>query len=103
MDLMPPMPARRPIWRSPIPAIARHPAPARAAGAALEQRLRQASVAFDMLDLEVATPQELARYALIILPGALALAPATQQQLAQCVNIVLLSDQADASAFDIGG
>jgi len=75
---------------------AHHPEPVRAAGVALEQRLRQASVAFDMLDMEVATPQELARYALIVLPGALTLAPATQQQLAQCSNIVLLSDQADA-------
>jgi Glycosyl hydrolases family 35 len=77
----------------------RRPAPARAAGAALAQRLRQASIAFDILDLEVATPQELARYALIILPGALALKPATQQKLAQCANIVLLSDQTDAASF----
>ncbi len=74
-------------------------APAYAAGAALAQRLRQASVAFDMLDPEIATPQELARYALIILPGTLALSPATQQKLAQCANIVLLSDQTDAASF----
>jgi hypothetical protein len=76
-----------------------HPASARAASAALAQRLRQASVAFDMLDLEAATPQELARYALIIVPGALALAPATQQKLAQSSNIVLLNDQADLLGF----
>jgi hypothetical protein len=77
----------------------RHSAPARADGAALAQRLRQASVAFDMLDLDVATPQELARYALIVLPGALALPPVTQQKLAQCANIVLLSDETDAASF----
>ena len=34
----------------------------------------------DLIDVDSATPQELARYTLIILPGALALAPATQQQ-----------------------
>jgi hypothetical protein len=73
-----------------------HLAPARAAAAALAQRLRQASVAFDTLDLEVATPQELARYALILLPGALAPSPATQQKLAQCANTVLLNDQSAA-------
>jgi hypothetical protein len=72
-----------------------YPAPARAAGTALAQRLQQASVAFDMLDLEAATPQDLARYALIILPGTLDLSPSAQQKLAQCANIVLLSDQAD--------
>jgi glycosyl hydrolase family 35 len=76
-----------------------HPALARTTGAALAQRLRQASVAFDMLDLDVATPQELARYALIVLPGAIALPPATQRKLAQCANIALLSDQTDAASF----
>jgi hypothetical protein len=77
-----------------------YPAPARATCAALAQRLRQASLAFSTLDLELATPQDLARYALIILPGALALPPATQQKLAQCANIALLSDQTDVSAFN---
>jgi hypothetical protein len=72
-----------------------HSAPARTASAALAQRLRQASVAFDTLDLEAATPQVLARYALIIVPGALTLPPTTQQKLAQCSNIVLLNEQAD--------
>jgi hypothetical protein len=76
-----------------------HPASARADSAALAQRLRQASVAFDMLDLEVATPQELGRYALIVLPSALALSQPTQQKLAQCANIVLLSGPTDAASF----
>jgi hypothetical protein len=76
-----------------------HPAAARAAGAALAQRLRQASVAFDMLDIEAATPQELARYALVLLSTALALSPATRQKLAQCDNLVLLRDQTDAAGF----
>ena len=60
-------------------------------------------MAFDILDLEVATPQELARYALILLPSALALPLATQQQLARCANVVLLSDQVDTSVIDIEG
>jgi Glycosyl hydrolases family 35 len=81
----------------------RHPEPVRAAGAALAQRLRQASVAFDLLDLELATPQELARYTLIILPSALTFPPATQRHLSQCANVVLLNDQIDVSALNIQG
>ncbi len=77
-----------------------HPETARVDAAALAQRLQQASVAFDMLDLEVASPQELARYALIILPGAFVLTPAAHQKLARCANIALLSDQADITAFN---
>ncbi|MEP7190688.1 MAG: beta-galactosidase [Roseiflexaceae bacterium] len=79
----------------------RYPAPTPDGGVALAQRLRHASVAFDMLDLEAATPQELARYTLIILPGARTLPPSTQQKLAQCANIMLLDDRADAAAFNI--
>jgi hypothetical protein len=73
----------------------RHPDKARAVVAALEQRLRQASVAFDIIELDTLAPGELARYALIALPESLALHPATQQKLAQCSNMVLLSEQAN--------
>jgi hypothetical protein len=76
-----------------------HPEPVRAAGVALAQLLRQASMAFDLIDLDSTTPQDLARYTLIILPGALTLAPATMQQLRLAANIALLSDQADAPAL----
>jgi hypothetical protein len=55
-------------------------------------------VAFDMLELEGATPQDLARYTMIILPGSLSLQPATQQRLAQCANIVLLGEQGYTSS-----
>ena len=95
------MPARRPIWRSPTPA--RHATPRRRAPLARrwQQRLRQASVAFDILDLEVATPQELARYALIILPSALALPPATQQNWRSAPISCCSATRPILSAFDI--
>jgi hypothetical protein len=69
----------------------------------LRQRLRQANVAFSLIDVDTATPQELASYALIILPSTLALQPATQQKLAQYSNLVLLGDQAHADTDDLRG
>jgi len=71
---------------------------ARAGVAALKQRLRQANVAFSQIDLDAATPQELARYPLIVLPHSLTIHPATQQKIAQCSNIALLGGQADSHA-----
>ncbi|HEU5099371.1 MAG TPA: beta-galactosidase [Roseiflexaceae bacterium] len=71
--------------------------PIAAAVLALAQRLRQANVAFSLVDLEAAAPQELAGYALIVVPSALAAQPAAQQKLAQCANIILLAEQASPS------
>ena len=79
------------------------PGPARAAISALAQRLRQANVAFATLDLEAAAPQDLARYALILVPDVLARQKETQQKLMQCSNIVLLGDQVDADPPNLKG
>ena len=80
-----------------------YPEQARTAISVIEQRLRQASVAFAMLDLDAATPQDLARYALILVPDILACQPSTQQKLSQCSNIVALSDQADIDPTNLKG
>jgi hypothetical protein len=81
----------------------RHPEPARTATSTLEQRLRQANVTFATLDLDAAPPQDLARYALIVVPDRLAYQPATQQKLAQCSNIMVLSDQSDSDLTSLKG
>jgi hypothetical protein len=58
-------------------------------------------VAFDSLDLELATPRDLARYTLVVVPSALALQPAAQQKLARCANIALLGEGEPASGENI--
>ncbi|HEY3230094.1 MAG TPA: hypothetical protein VGJ87_12805, partial [Roseiflexaceae bacterium] len=58
----------------------------------LAQRLVRAGVVFDILDLDAATPEELARYALVVAPAAGVLARATQQKLARCANLALAGD-----------
>jgi hypothetical protein len=58
----------------------------------LAQRLVSAGIDFDVLDLDAATPDELARYALIVAPAAAVLARATQAKLAGCANLALVGD-----------
>jgi beta-galactosidase len=58
----------------------------------LAQRLVRAGVDFDVLDLDAATPEDLARYALVVAPAAAVLAGATQATLAACANLALVGD-----------
>jgi hypothetical protein len=60
---------------------------------ALAGRLRQAQIAFDLLDLDTVTPNDVARYTWLLIPATCELTPAIQQQLAQCANIAILGDQ----------
>jgi hypothetical protein len=58
----------------------------------LAQRLVRAGADFDVLDLDTATPEDLARYALVVAPAAAVLARATQVKLAGCDNLALVGD-----------
>jgi hypothetical protein len=58
----------------------------------LAQRLVSAGIDFDVIDLDAATPDEIARYALVVAPAAAVLARATQTKLAGCVNLALVGD-----------
>jgi hypothetical protein len=58
----------------------------------LAQRLVRAGVAFDVLDLDAAAADELARYKLVVAPAAAVLARATQAKVANCDNLALLGD-----------
>jgi hypothetical protein len=58
----------------------------------LAQRLVRTGADFDVLDLDTATPEELARYALVVAPSAAVLARATQAKLAGCDNLALVGD-----------
>jgi hypothetical protein len=56
----------------------------------LAQRLVRAGADFDVLDLDAATPDDLARYAVVVAPAAAVLARATQAKLAACGNLALV-------------
>ncbi|HET9224788.1 MAG TPA: hypothetical protein VFO07_19905, partial [Roseiflexaceae bacterium] len=58
----------------------------------LAQRLVRAGADFDVLDLDAATPDDLARYAVVVAPAAAVLARATQAKLAACGNLVLIGE-----------
>jgi hypothetical protein len=58
----------------------------------LAQRLVRAGADFDVLDLDAATSEDLARYALVVAPAAAVLAHSTQAKLASCESLALVGD-----------
>lgn len=58
-------------------------------GQVLAQHLIAAHVAFDVIDLDSASADQLAGYTLLIVPAVAVLARATQQKLAACTNLLL--------------
>ncbi|HWQ14475.1 MAG TPA: beta-galactosidase, partial [Roseiflexaceae bacterium] len=63
-----------------------------ARGQALAQRLVRAGISFDVVDLDAASPAELARYTLLLVPACGVLARATQERLVGCANLALVGD-----------
>jgi hypothetical protein len=59
-------------------------------GQLLAQELLRAGVTFDVLDLDAATSEELASYALLLAPACGMLARETQRKLAACGNLALV-------------
>lgn len=59
---------------------------------ALAQRLVQAGIPFHIVDLDSASPENLAIYRLILVPSAALMARATQQQLVTCPNLALVGE-----------
>ncbi len=57
---------------------------------ALAQRLVRAGIAFQVIDVDAATPEDLAAYPVLLVPSATLMARATQRKLAVCSNLVLL-------------
>lgn len=58
----------------------------------LAQRLVRASIAFHALDLDSATPEQLAAYSLVLAPAAAMMARDTQRKLAACANVALVGE-----------
>jgi len=58
----------------------------------LAQRLVRAGIAFDVLDLDTATPDELALYPLLLVPSSAVIARATQLKLSACANLALVGE-----------
>lgn len=63
--------------------------------ARLAERLGRAGLAFDLLDLDAAPLDRLARYSLILAPAAGSLASAAQARLATCANLAPIGDEPD--------
>lgn len=58
----------------------------------IAQRLVRDGMTFDLLDLDAATPEHLAQYALLVVPASRVLARAVQAKLAVCANLALIGD-----------
>lgn len=58
----------------------------------LAQRLVRAGIAFHVLDLDAATPDELALYPLLLVPSSAMVACATQLKLTACANLALVGE-----------
>ncbi|MEN9934426.1 MAG: hypothetical protein RLZZ387_1005 [Chloroflexota bacterium] len=61
-------------------------------GQLLAQSLLRAGVSFDVVDLDSAAPEKLARHPLLLVPACGLLARATQRKLAGCGNLALVGD-----------
>jgi hypothetical protein len=57
---------------------------------ALAQRLVRAGIAFHVVDVDIATQEDLTAYPLLLVPSAALMARATQHKLAGCSNLALM-------------